>query len=263
MKSYLKFILSLFLISFCYPITSSAQMVSTKKERNLIDEGNKFYKEGNFNEAEKKYKAAMKENPQSAVAQYNLALSQLRLGSNPNDTTRKAQELLGEGLAGMEKIAKLGNKKANLASRANYNIGNVAFSTEDYNKALNYYKQALRLNPDDEDARRNLRITQLKIKEQDQDQNQDQNQDKEQNQDQQQDQNQDQEQNQDKQDQDNQNNQDQQQDQDQSPQQPQINPQTAEQILNAMENKEAQTRARVGNEQSEKARQRNKSRYNW
>ena len=92
----------------------------------------------------------------------------------------------------MEMVAKMGSRKPDLASKANYNLGNVCFNSEDYKRALDYYKQALRLNPDDAAAKRNLRITQLKM----QNDNQDKNDDKDQNQDQNKDENKDQENNQ-------------------------------------------------------------------
>ncbi len=156
----------------------------------------------------------------------------------------------------------MGSVKPKLASMANYNLGNVAFNSEDYKQALGYYKQALRLNPNDDNARRNLRITQLKI--QDQDDNQDQNQDKDQNQ-QNQDKDQDKQDKQDQQqDQQDQQKQDQQNNQQQQPKPQDINQQTADQILKAMENKENQTRARVatGN-QGDKSKGRNRNTKNW
>ena len=118
----------------------------------------------------------------------------------------------------------------------------------------------LRLNPDDAAAKRNLRITQLKM----QNDNQDKNDDKDQNQDQNKDENKDQENNQN-----NQQNQNQDQKQDQNKnenknQQPDINQQTADQILKAMENKENQTRSRMGTgNQGDKSTGRNRSRKNW
>lgn len=236
---------------------------STKKERNHITKGNELYDKGNFQDAATQYQMALKENPASVVARYNLGLSELRIGTNPNDTSETAKKMLEAGCKNMESVSTLGSSRPDLASRANYNLGNVAFVSEDYQKAIDYYKQSLRLNPEDNDARRNLRIAQLKI--QNDDQNQDQNQD-DQNQDQNQneDQNNDQNQDEDQQDQNN----DQEQNQDQNEEQQQENPsnisqQTAEQILNAIENKENQTRARVAGENAEKSRQRNRSKKNW
>lgn len=259
MKTKVLIILTLLSVAFVFAGNIYAQSESTRKERNYISEGNKLYNDGRYRAAYLKYQQALKENPSSAVARYNLGLSQIRLGSNPSDTTQAAKDMLANGAKAMEQVSQMGREKPMLASRANYNLGNIAFNSEDYSNALNYYKQSLRLNPDDEAARRNLRITQLKL--QNQDQNQDQN--KDQNQDQNQDQNKDQQQNQDKnQDQNKDQNKDQNQQQQQN--QPDINQQTADQILKAMENKENQTRARVttGN-QGDKSTDRNRSRKNW
>ena len=266
--TYIKRITCLFVFLLCLlsylPCKAADDVpVSTKKERNLISKGNKYYEEGKYKDAMTQYQAALEENPSSVIGKYNLGLSEILVGSNPNDTTATAKKMLEAGVKAMQQVANLGAGRPDLASKAYYNLGNVAFNSEDYGKAIENYKQSLRLNPDDEWARRNLRIAQLRQQNQDQDQNQDQNQnqddqeqEQEQNQDQNQDPNQDQEQDQ---------NQDQNQDQqEQHQQQPQsINAQTAEQILNAIENKENQTRARVAGENAEKSRQRNRNRRNW
>lgn len=241
------------LICCVVPGVSVAQTESNRKERNCITEGNKLYNQGNYREAIKRYQEALKQNPSSAVARYNLGLSQVVLGTNPADTTQAAKELAQKGVQEMEQVAKMGSEKPMLASRANYNLGNIAFNSEDYRNALNLYKQALRLNPADDNARRNLRITQLKLQDQDQDQDKD-----------------DKDRNQDQQDQDQQQNQQDQQDQKQNPEQPQqnqqeqnLNNQTADQILKAMENKENQTRARVSGQQGDKSNARNRNYKNW
>lgn len=240
----------------------SAQAESNRKERNAISEGNKLYNEGRYRAAMKKYQEALRLNPNSASGRYNLGLSQIRLGTNPSDTSQAAKNMLKEGLTQMELVSKMGSERPQLAARANYNLGNVSFDSEDYSNALNFYKQSLRLNPDDAAAKRNLRITQLKLQNQNQDKNQDKNKDEDKDEDKKQDDNKDRQQNQ------NQNqNQDQNQNKDQNKdqkQQPDINRQTADQILKAMENKENQTRARVntGN-QGDKSTGRNRSRKNW
>lgn len=261
------FLLTVFCLTFIFPLKShaanEASTVSTKKERNLITKGNQYYKEGKFKQAETEYRQALNENPASIVGRYNLGLSQLKMGTIPGDTTQAARNFLESGVKNMEQIANIGKSRPDLASRANYNLGNVSFTQEDYQKAISYYKQALRLNPEDNDARRNLRIAQLKI--QNQEDNQDQNQDQDQEQEQEQDQEQDQDQNQDQEQEQNQDqNQDQNEDEQNQDQQPQdINQQTAEQILNAIENKENQTRAKVAGNNAEKSKQRDRSRLNW
>lgn len=217
----------------------SAFADTTRAERKAIDRGNKLYKEGKYTEAAKEYQLALKDNPSSAVATYNLGLTEVRRGAAAQTDSIKAA-FLNAAAKSFSGVARLGAEKPDLAARANYNLGNMAFEKEEYAQAINSYKESLRLNPDDANARRNLRIAQLKMKQQ-QDQNKDKN-----------DQNkQDQDKNQDKQDQNKQNqdrNKDQQQNQDQQNQQPKepvINQQTADQILKAMENKENEIRARV------------------
>jgi hypothetical protein len=85
-----------------------------------------------------------------------------------------------------------------------YNLGNTQFAQQKYKEALSSYRQAMRCNPDDEDAKFNYAFTKRLIQQQEQQQqqqqqqqqNQDQNKQnqdqQQQNQDQQQDQNKDQ-----------------------------------------------------------------------
>ncbi len=49
------------------------------------------------------------------------------------------------------------------SSELNYNIGNSYYKIANYPKAILYYEKALKLNPSDEDAQINLKISNLKI----------------------------------------------------------------------------------------------------
>lgn len=219
---------------------------STRADRRLITEGNRLYKEGKFSNAAKKYEEALQINPSSPVAKYNLGLSQIKQVANPKDTTQRNKELLDKASKNLAAVAGLSGDHISLASKANYNLGNLSFNMEDYESAIKFYKQSLRLNPDADNARKNLRIAQLKQ------QNQDQNKDDKQ------DQNKDQEQQQDK-DQNKDQNKDQKREQQQ---QNQMNQQTADQILQAMENREAAVRAKFNASKAEKSTH-NKSLKNW
>lgn len=230
------------IVTFLIAGTGVANAESLRAERKLINEGNKLYMERKFGEAAKKYEEALGVNAQSAVGRYNLGLSQIKQVTNPQDTTPKAKGLLDNARTNLSAVASQAKEKPGLASKANYNLGNLEFNVKDYKKAIEYYKQALRIDPNDNSARKNLRIAQKQLQNQDQDkqdqnkdQNQDQqNQDKDQNKDQNQDQNKDQ----------NQQNQNQDK-QDQKQKENNISQQTANQILQAIDNKENQTRARV------------------
>ena len=224
----------------------AAPVVSTKRERNSIKEGNKLYGDKRYAEAEVAYKKALEENPDNAVAQFNLASSYLK--QRGEDLTNKEDSLVRTADAMLARLA----QDQNLAEPSFYDRGNVAYKAEDYASAIEMYKNALRRNPENNQARENLRLAQLKKQEQDQ-QNQDQNQDDKQNQDQNQDKNQNQDQNQDqdknKDEQENQQDkQDQNQDkkdQEQKQQQGGLSDASAQQILKAMEDKENGTRQKV------------------
>ena len=230
---------------------------STRKERNYIREGNSLYDEKRFADAEVAYRKALEENAMSETAMYNLAAALIRQSGNAdpnsdNNPMSEAQSLL-QGVAQSA-------QDISIAEKAFYNLGNMAFNQQQYDQAINMYKGALRKNPDNDKARENLRLAQLKRQEQ---QNQDQNQDK--NQGQNQDKNEDKDQNKDQnQDQNKDQNQDKQDQQQNQPKEQDINQQTADQILQAMENKENQTRARIGKgNNGEKSRGHTKRRKNW
>lgn len=230
---------------------SVTRSVSTKRERNSIREGNKLYEQQRYAEAEVAYKKALQENPDNSVAQFNLASSYLK--QRGEDLANKQDSLIRTADAMLAKVA----QSPELAEPSFYDRGNVAYKGEDYAAAIEMYKNALRRNPENNQARENLRLAQLK--KQEQDQNQDQNQE---NQDQQEDQqNQDQQQNEDQNQQDQQDQQNQNQDQqenqqnkqdqqdrknqEQKQQQGGLSDASAQQILKAMEDKENGTRQKV------------------
>ncbi|MDE6410790.1 MAG: tetratricopeptide repeat protein [Muribaculaceae bacterium] len=228
----------LLIVSFSVACIASAQ--SVRQERRLISDGNKLYIERKYKEAASRYKEALKVNGSSPVAKYNLGMAEIRQVSNPKDTSARSADLLNSGIKYLSEVAQMAKDKPGLASKANYNLGNLEFNRENYGEAINFYKQSLRIDPKDENARKNLRIAQLK-----QQQNQDNKQDKD-NKDQEKDQKDKDKQDHNK-DQQNDQNKDQEnkQNQDQQPQDKNINNQTASQILQAIDNKESQTRARV------------------
>ncbi len=258
-------------------VHAAAQDTTVKKERNHIRSGNKLYNEKRYAEAEVEYNKALQAHPGSPVATFNLATTLLRQGNSAaakddkNNPVNRAEGLLQQVLKG--------TIDPRLQSKAYYDLGNIAYGRQDYDQAIEYYKSSLRRNPNDDDARKNLRLAQLKKKQQDQ--NQDQNKDKnkdqdkdQQNQDQQQQNNKDkerqQQQDQDKQNQDQQNQNKDKQDQQQGNQgnqqnqqgqqgnqQQGVSQQGAEQILKTMQNQENATQQKI---QALQARQQQRER---
>ena len=244
---------------------------STKKERNYIRQGNVQYAENHYRDAEVLYKKALELNPSSEIAQFNLASSLLKQSGSaqadsPNNPIVQADSIF-KNLA-----QNAVNKK--VAENSYYNLGNISFDKQDYAQSIEMYKSALRINPENDDARENLRLAQLKKQEQEQnkDKNKDKNKDNQQQKDKDNKQNKDQDK--DNQDQNRQDKQDQNKDkQDQSQNQQQNQPQqkqnkqqsqgisdaNAEKILKTMENEENVTRRKV-NELKKKEDEKNASR---
>ena len=143
------------------PITVVAQVNSTKHERNFIREGNKMYSEKRYADAEKAYQKALQENESSLIAKFNLATTYLRQ-ANVNDTTKNG--LLEQSMNMLNDVAATADNA--LASKAYYDLGNIYYNQKNYAASVEYYKNALRKNPDDDKARENLRLAQKQLKDQ-------------------------------------------------------------------------------------------------
>ncbi len=184
-----------------------------QNSRALIRSGNQAYELGAFDDAEVAYSEALRADANSAKARFNLGDALFR------------QERLEDALAEFQAAAELSEDPA-LKAKSFHNMGNIHGAAQQWDQAVEAYKQSLRANPMDEETRHNLAYAQQQLKQQQeqQEQNKDENQ-QDQNQDQQNDQEQDQEQNQDQQNQEDQ----QQQDQDQQNQNQQQEDQQNEQ----------------------------------
>lgn len=223
------------------PLISSAKEINedetTRREREFIRNGNKFYDEKRYADAEVEYKKAISENPNSQIGNYNLALSLIKQsgGTNvegENNPLKDASELLSS-------VAQ-GSKNPELRSKAFYNLGNLAYNQQQYAQSIEMYKNALRENPEDNQARENLRLAQLKKQEQEQNKDKNKNDKKEDKKDK----------NQDKEDKKEDNKQ-------QQPQQPkphEMSKENMEQILQTMQNQEKATQEKVNAQKPQNVR---------
>ena len=200
--------------------TETPEIPSTKKERNYIKEGNKLYNEQRYAESEVSYKKALQENPDNKVAQFNLASSFIK--QRGEDQKNQGDSLMAQASRMLAELSQTQDVKVSQASF--YDQGNLVYKSESYEQAVEMYKNALRRDPSDNQARQNLRLAQLKLKEQQK--NQDKDKDKKQDQ----------------------NSGGQQDKKDQQPPQQQkggLSDSNAQQILKAMEDKENATRRKL------------------
>jgi tetratricopeptide (TPR) repeat protein len=220
--------------------TASAQ----KQVRQYIRTGNDQYGEKDYLNAEISYRKALEVNATDSIAKFNLGNSLYR--------QQKMEDAMKQYVTTAQAAQRSGNK--DLAAQSYFNAGNIYMAAQDYGKAEELFRQSLRMNPADDEARYNLVLASKLKQQQQQDQNQDQNQDQDQNQQQQdqqqqqQDQNKNQDQNKD-QNQDQQKQEPQNQDQEQQQQQQQaqasMSPEQVESILDAANQEEKAVQDKV------------------
>lgn len=147
-----------------------------KAVRKDIKQGNRAYNEQKYEQAAHKYKEAIKINPNSLEANYNLGNTLYKQNEWDKSIEQQNHYLL------LEK-----ENPVNIASSW-HNIGNAMLHKKDLEKSMEAYKMALRVNPNDDETRYNLAVVQKMIndEQQDQDQNQQQDQNKDQKEDNQQ-----------------------------------------------------------------------------
>ena len=213
----------------CYLLVFLPLLANAQSDRQLIRQGNKQFRAGNYAESEVLYRKAVEKNPRNSQAYFNLGNALL---GQRKDSSAVSQ---------FEASAKLETNPIRKA-KAYHNMGVVCQGKKMFCEAIEAYKEALRNNPTDDETRYNLAL----CKRQQQQQKQ-----QKQNQDNQQNQNKDQKQDKDKQDKDKQDQQKQdqqkkdQQKQQQQQQKQQMSRENAEQMLNAAIQEEKQTQERM------------------
>lgn len=144
-------------------------------ERRQVRKGNRAYEKGNYQDAAGRYMRALGADPSSFEAQYNLG-NALHRQEMYDQAAQVQQQAAADSLAAPVDRA-----------QAFYNLGNTQFRQQKYAEALESYKNSLRLNPDDPQAKFNYAYVKKLLDDQNQ-----QNQDNKDNKDNKDDQNQDQ-----------------------------------------------------------------------
>lgn len=121
-----------------------------QKEAGNISKGNDYYNMGQFDLAEKAYRAALKKEPASTIAAYNLA------------NALYSQKRYPEAIGVLKSIKSPEN--STLQAAIHYNTGVAHTKERDLEASIEAYKAALRLTPDDKDARENLQKALMELK---------------------------------------------------------------------------------------------------
>lgn len=126
------------------------------------DDGLNNYKNKKFEEAKSYYEQILTVRENDAAASLGLGASQYQLGDIPN-AAKSFEEALN-------------SKDINIQNRAYYNLGNSLYSQQKMEESIAFYRKALELNPNDDDAKFNYELAKY-ITQQQQEQNQDDQQD--------------------------------------------------------------------------------------
>jgi tetratricopeptide (TPR) repeat protein len=135
-------------------------------ERGVTRQGTKLYDKGDFTGAEAKYRRALELNPNLREATFNLGNALWRQ-EKPEEAVKAYESIAADSLA-----------PAPMLVAANYNIGNAALAGKEIDAAIEAYKRSLRIDPTDMEAKYNLAYAQaLKQQEENKDKNNDKNND--------------------------------------------------------------------------------------
>lgn len=140
----------LLLPSSCFLSAAFAQ-----SEKQVIKQGNKAYENKEYEKAAAEYKKVTDKNPANKTANYNLG-NALYKSSKADDAVKAFENAAG---AATDKTDK---------SKAFYNKGVVLQNNNKLPECIDAYKNALKLNPQDEDARQNLQKALQQMKKQEQ-----------------------------------------------------------------------------------------------
>lgn len=212
----------------CFLSFLSTQLYG-QSDRKFIRQGNREFKNEKFSEAEIYYRRALSNNKESEKAVFNAG-----------DALYKQDKFEDAGNHFMEHYQMSEDNKKKAESM--YNLGNSLLMNEKVKESIEAYKESLKLDPQNVQAKYNLAYAQDKLRQQEQQQQQ------------QQDNNKDDGQQQDKeQEREDNNRQDEKQEEDGENRQT-ISKEDAERILKALENEEKDVQEKVKREKAEKTR---------
>jgi Ca-activated chloride channel family protein len=140
--------MKIFLIISFFAIVSQLQAQTVNES---IIKGNELYRQGKFEEAEKQYNEAVKKEPENKKAKFNLAATIYKMGKE------------GEAMKAYDEIATT-EKDLDVKAKAWYNKGAILSKQKRLEESIEAYKNALRNNPDDKQARENLQKALLELK---------------------------------------------------------------------------------------------------
>lgn len=130
----------------------SCSLTHAQKGTKEVYYGNQAYRKGDLKAAVQYYEKALKTAPENEAARINLAIAQSKL------------KVTDKSVANFDKALKESKGNEALQSRLNYDKGTALAKGKKYKEAIDAFKNTLRINPGDAEARDNLQkaINELK-----------------------------------------------------------------------------------------------------
>jgi Ca-activated chloride channel family protein len=155
-KYILRILLGLMTLIGIHPVlaqkTKEVKPATQRLANAEMREGNKQYNDAKYADAEVSYKKSMATVPGDEKNAFNLGNAMMQ------------QKRYKEAYKQFEDLSKNTLDKQ-LKAQSFHNMGNAQMGLKDYQKAIDSYKNSLRINPDDEETRYNLALAQKFLKE--------------------------------------------------------------------------------------------------
>ncbi len=126
-------------------------LLLAQQENKTIETGNNYYRQQQYDKAESEYRKVLETSPDNKTVKFNLANALIK-----QNKTEDGYKLLAE--------LNIKENKVDLRSKATYNQGVILTQQKKLEESIESYKETLRLNPNDQEARENLQKALLELK---------------------------------------------------------------------------------------------------
>ncbi len=128
-----------------------ANDTKAQSTNSLLRKGNKEYSKEKYNNATESYSKALQLAPKDVRANFNQGDALFKL--NQLDKAKEHFTIVANT-----------STNTDIKAKAHYNIGNILYKQEKWEESARAYKESLKLNPKDEQAKYNLMMALAKIK---------------------------------------------------------------------------------------------------
>ena len=132
-------------------LVTTGKFLLAQQENKIIETGNNYYRQQQYDRAESEYRKALETSSTDRIAQFNLSNALIK-----QNKTADANKLLA--------ILNTKDNKTDLRSKATYNQGVILTQQKKLEESIESYKETLRLNPNDQEARENLQKALLELR---------------------------------------------------------------------------------------------------